>query len=433
MDSKPSHDGIQVGTNFITIRGDSELGKFLNEALSQSLHQMPGCGPSLSVANLQVALQQPGNASRNDCAHRSCSKIECKANSSNKGLLGNCPTSTTDSTGIGPKWKSCVDGLNGFRVPSFHSRLLGPASPPPYVPFAHSLPRSELSSAREAKKSFAEDQNNVESILIQKSLSQNEIPSQRSNSSSEPLSSSQALMSASCIDVSELQKCVGLRNSQGVPSKASMCNSYSEISGEERLNNNPNWRRTSVSKWIEAWEKFDVEKNGRLAVAAAGAINDEYKSGTHEAKYDAIPTILSASHSRSTSCFVEALPLVDDSKAGFAERLSSCLAGASPRLANCENGSARSVESSEYAINLSHPCNISVHNVSSEVESLPCPVEAPPRSPTVKSIDTKFVEKLQAAVDSLLSDDDSDSGAVLRQVDFYRLDALETKLLKTLH
>ena len=370
-DTSVGAEGIEVGANFITIRGDSELGRFLNDALSQSLHKMRD-GRFLSVANLQISLQQSETAPQAS-HHRSCSKINCATHPGSHATTDNATLTqtavndngiipTTCKNPIGPKWKSCMGGLNSFYA---QTKLLGPSSPPPYVPYQANADSSQSTHAHSSteEKLTSDNQNNDEAntALSQKSQSQSEIKCQTNqNNSHSPQMPSHSVMSASCMNMSELQRCVDLEKSNGASSKTAMCNSFSGLS-EEKSNKNVHWRRTSVSKWIEAWEKFniDVETNSaeKVALAAAPTVglnssessqgaDDRRELSAVQTESSSIPTILSATNSRSTSCLVEALP----------------------------------------------------------------------RNPIVDNINSEFVEKLQAAVDSLLSDSDCESDTVRRQV-----------------
>ena len=79
MSEQRLDESIEVGTNFFTIRGDSELGRFLNEALQKSMHQDDPVetGSVSSITNLQISLQNSQDTGQARFAHhRSCSKIK---------------------------------------------------------------------------------------------------------------------------------------------------------------------------------------------------------------------------------------------------------------------------------------------------------------------------------------------------------------------
>ena len=323
-----------TGANYLTIRGDSELGKFLNEALSQSLgsfQDVSSQSDTSSVTNLQIALQSPKSTSLSQ-SRRSCSKINFDLPEEEEG---DSQSRQSAADKAGQKWKSCAAGLNGFQPPS--PRNLGPTSPSPYIPFAETNLRESSDETCFNSLSFKESNPPVSTLAgqyqSQKSQSQNEI-----SASHVP---SQPLMSASCVNVSELQKC-GHESGNSY-----MFSSYSGSS--EKADKTPNWRRTSVSKWIEAWEKYnnnDTQDKTDLDEDASKLLSLGQSEVTQKSDVIGLPAILSSSSSRSASCLVEAIL----------------------------------------------------------------------RNPIENTIDSEFVERLQATVDSLQIDSDTDDVEVIRQV-----------------
>jgi hypothetical protein len=78
--SKHLHPSDMALPSYITIRGDSEIGKFLNETFQKSLEDENENTVS-SVAHLKISLQtssnQPLTSSLKTPHSRSCSKINC--------------------------------------------------------------------------------------------------------------------------------------------------------------------------------------------------------------------------------------------------------------------------------------------------------------------------------------------------------------------
>ena len=279
--------------NFLTIIGNSELGIFLNEALSQSVQSFQhGSNQSSSVTNLQISLQSPNYSLLNQSS-RSCSKINPDLFEEGDVVKQNKVKKT------GQKWKSCAAGLN--RIPPTSPRHLGPSIPSPYIPFSQSNlserkeERTNLSNA--CPLSFNESISSLTQPVgqssSQKSQSQNEI-------SASPLLS-RPLMSSSCDNVSKLQK------EDNETENSFFCGSNSTTAKA------PSWRRTSVSTWIQAWEKLKNDEKEISAYSKTDSV-DPFKhvsdspSKVLQISEDVgLPSILTSSLC-STSCSVQAFP-----------------------------------------------------------------------------------------------------------------------------